>query len=119
MRDELHPNVFREVNERIAEITGGWHWVDPQGFLCECADGGCTEAVWLTRAQYTSIRADRSRFITAPGHEQAGAARVVERHAAFVVVETSDNGDTDLLEGSAAARTPSSAAVRAAHRPRP
>ena len=72
MRDELHPNVFREVNERIAEITGAWHWVDPQGFLCECADGGCTEAVWLTRAQYTSIRADRSRFITAPGHEQAG-----------------------------------------------
>jgi hypothetical protein len=89
VRDALRANVFREVNERIAEITGVWHWEDPQGYLCECADGACTQAVWLTRAQYESIRAARSRFLTAPGHER-GAARVVERHADFFVIETPD-----------------------------
>jgi hypothetical protein len=120
MRDELHPNVFREVNERIAEITKTWRWDDPQGYLCECADGRCTETVWLTRAQYESVRDAPSRFLTAPGHEPAGGSRVVERHAAFVVVETPDgDGGAHRRASSPAARRPSAAAVRAAHRPRP
>ena len=118
MRDALRANLFREVNERIAEITGMWRWDDPQGYLCECADGGCTEAVWLTTAQYKAIRAARSRFLTAPGHEH-GAARVVERHADFVVIETPEDAGTSRRPRSPPARTPSAAGARAAHRPRP
>jgi hypothetical protein len=82
------PGIFREVNERIAEIVGTWHWEEKQGFLCECATGQCTQAVWLTRAEYDAIRARRTLFFTAPGHEQPGDARVVERHEDFVVIET-------------------------------
>ena len=37
MSDDLRPGIFREVNDRIAEITGTWHWEEKQGFLCECA----------------------------------------------------------------------------------
>lgn len=117
MRDALRPNVFREVNERIAEVTGVWRWEEPQGYLCECADGGCTEAVWLTRAQYESIRAARSRFVTAPGHERA--ARVVERHADFVVIEAPEDAAAGKLPRTRPARTPAAAGARAAHRPRP
>ena len=86
MSDELRSSVFREVNDRIAEITGTWEWEDRQGFLCECAAGRCTEAVWLTRAQYEAIRAVPTLFFTVPGHELPGEDRTVERHEGFVVV---------------------------------
>lgn len=87
MSGELRSSVFREVNDRIAEITGMWEWEDTQGFLCECAAGRCTEAVSLTRAQYEAIRALPTLFFTVPGHELADEDLVVERHEGFVVVE--------------------------------
>lgn len=95
MSDELRPGIFREVNERIAEITRAWQWEAKQGFLCECATGHCTQPVWLTRAQYQSIRAARDRFFTVPGHERRRDTRVVERHDDFFVVENG-NGPTPL-----------------------
>lgn len=117
MTDAFRPDLFREVNERIAEVTGVWNWEEPQGYLCECTDAGCTEAVWLTREQYESIRAARSRFVTAPGHER-GVARVVERHADFVVVEEHEDAETSKLPAPRPARTPAAVGARAAHRPR-
>jgi len=87
MSFELRPDMFREVNERIAELTAIWHWEDKQGFLCECATAECTAAVWLTPTQYASIRAAQARFLAAPGHELPDDVRVVERHEDFVVVE--------------------------------
>lgn len=117
MRDGLRRNVFREVNDRIAEVTGMWRWEEPQGYLCECADGGCTQSVWLTRAQYESIRAARSRFFTALGHER-GTARVVERHADFVVIEAPESAGTGPRPRARSARTPAAVGARAAHRPR-
>lgn len=87
MSDGLRPEIFREVNERIAEITCPWRPEDKQGFLCECSAPHCRQSVWLTRAQYDAIRTARTRFLAAPGHEAAGDGRVVERHGGFVVVE--------------------------------
>ena len=92
MSEQAQPDVFREVNERIAEVTGRWHWQDEQGFLCECPTADCTEAVWLTRAQYEAIRSTGTRFLAAPGHETAADCRVVERHERFVVIETFNDG---------------------------
>ncbi len=111
MSEPFRPALFREVNERIAEVTGRWHWDDEQGFLCECPSADCTEAVWLTRAQYDAIRSARTRFLAAPGHEVAGKGRVVERHERFVVIETLDDG------AERPARRRASASVRAAPRP--
>ena len=87
MSDKLRPSVFREVNERIAEITGTWEWEEKQGFLCECAAGGCTEAIWLTRAEYEGIRAEQTQFVAVAGHERAEEERVVGRNNGYVVVE--------------------------------
>jgi hypothetical protein len=100
MSFELRSDIFREVNERIAEITGMWQWEDKQGFLCECATAHCTQAVWLTRAQYASVRAARSRFVAAPGHELPGGGRVVERYEEFVVIEKLDSGTLATLENA-------------------
>lgn len=87
MMDELQPSIFREVNERIAEITHTWEWDGKQGFLCECAAGRCTQAIWLTRTQYEAIRAEPAQFFVVPGHELAAKERIVARHEDFVVVE--------------------------------
>ena len=95
---ELRSDMFREVNERIAEITDIWHWEDKQGFLCECATAQCTQSVWLTPAQYAAIRAARTRFLAAPGHELPDDVRVVERHPDFVVVEKVGGGTPATLE---------------------
>jgi hypothetical protein len=98
MSDRLRSDIFREVNERIAEISGMWEWEEKQGFLCECATAHCTQAVWLTRAEYASIRAVQRRFLTAPGHETVGDGRVVERRGDYVVIEASDVGALVSLE---------------------
>lgn len=87
MSNTLRPSVFREVNERIAETTGTWEWEEKQGFLCECAAGGCTEAIWLTRAEYEGIRAEQTHFVAVAGHERAEEERVVGRNDGYVVVE--------------------------------
>lgn len=86
MSVHVHTGIFREVNERIAQITGFWQWDERQGFLCECARADCTQAVLLTRAEYEAIRAEPSQFVTVPGHERPGLERVVERGDSFFVV---------------------------------
>ena len=87
MIEDLRPEIFREVNERIAEVTDRWPPQDKHGFLCECSAAHCMRSVWLTRAQYDLIRAARTRFLAAPGHEATGDGRVVEHHGDFVVIE--------------------------------
>ena len=117
MSDDLRPGIFREVNDRIAEITGTWQWEDKQGFLCECAAGRCTQAVWMTRAEYEAIRADKTRFFIVPGHERPGDARLVERHETYLVIESVADGKHAGAK-PAAARRPSSAGVTAVPHPR-
>ena len=86
MSDRAESEVFREVNERIAELASGWSWSGTQGFMCECATAGCMQLVLLTREEYESVRAGSAHFLTAPGH-RADGERVVESHRLFVVVE--------------------------------
>jgi hypothetical protein len=58
-------------------------------FLCECANEGCTRLVRLTAVEYERVRADRRRFLVAPGHEfeDGQAAVVVDRRERYVVLE--------------------------------
>jgi hypothetical protein len=80
--------LFREVNERIREISDNFG--DDDGthpFLCECSDPGCTEKVVLTRAEYQEVRSDPTRFAVAKGHVLPEIESVVERAHDHVVVE--------------------------------
>jgi hypothetical protein len=47
--------LFREVNERIAELLERWPSA-PGDFLCECDKTGCTRRVTLVLAEYRSLR---------------------------------------------------------------
>ena len=85
----LNEALFRDVNERIREIsdsfTGGAD--ETYDFLCECSDAACTQRVVLTRAEYEDVRSDATRFVVAKGHVLPEIEAVVERAKDHVVVE--------------------------------
>jgi hypothetical protein len=80
-------SLFREVNERIAEVNEKFEVEGETEFLCECGQQTCLETVLLTRAQYEAVRAEGRRFVVVPGHEDGDVERVIEREPAFFVVE--------------------------------
>jgi hypothetical protein len=55
-------------------------------FVCECADGACTERVTVPLATYERVRSDSYLFLVAPGHERPELDLVVERGDGFVIV---------------------------------
>ena len=75
--------LFREVNDRIRQIVAG----DYPEFLCECANLGCTETVYIRVADYERVREFPRRFIVRPGHGLEERERIVEDGDGFVVVE--------------------------------
>ena len=84
--------IFREVNERVEEVSTGLAGFGESdsllvGYVCECGLEDCSEPIEVTRAQYEAARAYPRRFLVLPGHEDTDAARVVERHPHFLVVE--------------------------------
>jgi hypothetical protein len=78
--------LFREVNERVQELTGDDGSV-LAGFVCECSRQGCTHLLQVTHAQYEAVRENPKRFLVLLGHEDAKVDRVVERHDGYLVVE--------------------------------
>jgi hypothetical protein len=90
--------LFREVNERIREVSGRVVAFDGDAtleFVCECSKERCSEPVELTLAEYESIRSEPTHFLVAPGHvwqpETEGAVREYETYA--VVEKTGNAGD--------------------------
>jgi hypothetical protein len=83
--------LFREVNERVEEVTSGLTGTGDESLMlrlvCECGREEFTEPIELTDQRYKSVRRDPRRFIVVPGHEHTDSARVVERHSEYLVVE--------------------------------
>jgi hypothetical protein len=81
--------IFREANERIADVADDAELEESAPFLCECADQNCTEIVRMSAHAYAAIRADPRRFLNVPGHQASaqGWGQVVEEHDGYVVVE--------------------------------
>jgi hypothetical protein len=79
--------LFREVNERIAELTEAFMEGGAKLFVCECGRLDCSEPLELTLDEFEAIRDHASRFVVVPGHELEGQELVVEWTSRFVVVE--------------------------------
>ena len=78
-------SLFREVNERIEEVTAGRN---PHGeIVCECADQTCAETIQLTLDEYDAVRRTAAHFLVRPGHEVPKIERVVEETERYAVVE--------------------------------
>ena len=94
--------LFREVNERVTEISQelgpdprGAELVD--GLICECSDPGCLERVGpLTISQYETLRNDPRRFMIASDHQALEVERVMEKNAGYWIVEKLEGVPADI-----------------------
>jgi len=85
LRVGRNQDLFREVNERIAELavhTPGDIFI----IVCECANTGCAEMVKLPLEEYGRIRSEPGLYVVLFGHE--GTEPVEERHSDYLVVRT-------------------------------
>jgi hypothetical protein len=88
VRAARHQSLFREVNERVADLNETFSPLDPMGeWICECADERCFEPMSLTLAEYEAIREHAARFPVLPGHERPEVETVVEANDRYLVVE--------------------------------
>jgi hypothetical protein len=84
----LNEALFRDVNERIREISDTFGQKDAtHDFLCECSDPMCADRVVMTAAEYEYVRSDPTRFVVAKGHVMPEVESVVDRAKDHVVVE--------------------------------
>jgi hypothetical protein len=88
--------LFREVNERVAEVAEQFMSGDRVDFSCECGNRGCTEQIAMTLGEYEALRADATHFAVVPDHEVPDIERVVERRARYLVVEKRDNDAKEI-----------------------
>ena len=78
--------LFREVNERVAQIQANYSGPDPE-WVCECGDETCFEKVALAVEEYEQVRAHSDWFVIRPGHEKVDVERVIHQYDGYVVVE--------------------------------
>jgi hypothetical protein len=86
-RQGRNESLFREVNERIAELNQTFQVEGRSEFLCECSRDECKDPVSISIGEYEEIRESPARFFVLPGHEDELVERVVERNERYVTVE--------------------------------
>jgi hypothetical protein len=90
-RQARNESLFREVNERIAQLGERAEAWSPDGtidFLCECGEeGGCGQRVRVPLDVYERVRSQDDRFVIRPGHETPEIERAVEWADDYVVVD--------------------------------
>jgi len=90
-RQARNEALFREVNERIADLGERAEARSADGtvdFLCECGeDGGCGQRVRVPVDVYERVRSQDDRFVVRPGHETPELERAVEWTDVYVVVD--------------------------------
>jgi hypothetical protein len=90
-RAARNESLYREVNERISDITQDQRESWTEAF-CECSRVECTEKVEITLQEYEGVRAHGARFVLVAGHELSDVERVVDRTDRFLVVEKVGEG---------------------------
>jgi len=81
--------LFREVNERVADMQATFSGPDPE-WVCECGDETCFDKVSVPIDDYQQIRAHDDWFLIRPGHEKIDVEKVVRQRDGFLVVEKFD-----------------------------
>src|SRR6187551_1068489 len=86
-RQGRNESLFREVNERIAEVNQTFQVEGRSEFLCECSREECKEPISISIDEYEAVRRASTRFFVLPGHEDMNVESVVERSERYFVVE--------------------------------
>lgn len=97
IRKERNQALFREVNERIADVAAdldahaGLAPSPAYPFICECGKTGCREQVTVSLATYVSVTAQGDSFLVALGHERTAEEDVIWKTDDFVIVRPKDS----------------------------
>jgi hypothetical protein len=75
--------LWREVNERIREVT---RYNGDVEFLCECGDPTCAQPIGMSLGEYEAVRNDPTHFLVVPGHVIPDVERVVDTNTRYEVV---------------------------------
>ncbi len=86
-RIEENEKLFREVNERVAQMHAGFQSGPDPECICECGDETCFDKLAVPLDTYREVRSHDDWFVIKPGHEKLGVERVVRESNGFVVVE--------------------------------
>jgi hypothetical protein len=94
-RFDRNQEMFRKVNERIAEVEAHWGGSGNLHVFCECRHVGCGEQLGLSREQYERIRKHAGWLIVKQGHAAPEVEVIVEQHGVYDIVELSDGEASD------------------------
>jgi hypothetical protein len=86
-RIEENEKLFREVNERVAQMQVGFETSSDPEWVCECGDETCFEKLRVSVTHYREVREHDDWFLVKPGHEKLDVERVVLQRDGYVVVE--------------------------------
>ena len=89
--------LFREVNERVRELNGGFSLVSPMGeWICECANDTCLERLTFSANEYEAVRRDQARFFVSPTveHVWPEVEEVIERNDHYWIVAKNGHSAT-------------------------
>jgi hypothetical protein len=78
--------LFRQVNERIEDVSRELDSDTPTDFLCECGDEDCTAPVSVTLSEYEEVRRNPTYFLIAHGHDVTDVEQVVKETDRYAVV---------------------------------
>jgi hypothetical protein len=78
--------LFREVNERVADLQDSLGDGGTTDFVCECGADTCIERISVPMGVYERVRNDSHLFLVRPGHQEPEVERVVETDERFLVV---------------------------------
>jgi hypothetical protein len=79
--------LFREVNERVAQMQTSFQSGPDPEWVCECGDETCFEKLTIPMREYRAVRRRDDWFMIMPGHEKPDLERVVSERAGYDVVE--------------------------------
>jgi hypothetical protein len=86
-RIEENEKLFREVNERVAQMHAGYADEPDPEWVCECGDETCFEKIVVAPDEYQEVRSHDNWFVIRSGHEKLDVERVVRDRDAYLVVQ--------------------------------
>ncbi len=91
--------LYRQVNERIEEVNEAFGALTGDfTVVCECGELSCMQQIRVPCETYERTRANPSRFITLPGHQEPDVEDVVERQHGYQIVEKATPGARRMAE---------------------
>ena len=79
--------LFREVNERIKEVSEALSLDHSFEIFCECGREDCTEKLSIEVAEYEAARSSPTRFIVKPGHQSKNVEEVTASRDGYLIVD--------------------------------